>query len=442
VKVTHKLPILQTGMKVNRTHVFIAISSCALVLLLIFQINWVRRTAAMKEQLFNEKANMVLSRTTEAIEADQQLKVSIDQIMKESRQDESLLRLDEESRSRIEDLLNNFMSYYNFHPDFSFELAKILPPSSAPTPYQLGYQTTTPLDQQACYDNYLIQMANKNGWELKLAFPNKEAFLSSEMTMPFITSILLIIIVLFLFLKTTLSLLKEKRISEHTTDFLNNMTHEFKTPLTNIGLAGKMITKSPSFPNEEKVKHYSEIILEENEKLKLQVEHVLSMTALERGEIPVVMANVDLHQLIRDCAKNMSLQISNKEGYLELKLTAEKSMINGDQSHLINTICNLIDNAIKYSGDNLRIEIESFNNDNNLIIQISDNGIGIDKLHLKNIFTKFFRVPTGNVHDVKGFGLGLAYVKKIINLHHGSIEVQSQKGKGTIFKIILPNVEG
>lgn len=429
-------------MKVNRTYLFIAISSCALVLLLVFQVNWVRRTVAMKEQLFNEKANMVLSRTTEAIEADQQLRESIDLALTKSKQSHAQLNLSAATKIRIKDLLNNYMSYYNFHPEFSFEIEEIKSASFQSVSNLPGYKTNLPNEEQACYDNYLVQMANKNGWELKLRFPNKDEFLSSEMTMPFITTIALILIVLFLFLKTTFSLLREKRLSEHTTDFLNNMTHEFKTPLTNIGLAGKMITKSPASSNEDKVKHYSEIILEENEKLKLQVEHVLSMTALERGEIPLSMAKIDLHQLIRNCTKNMSLQVSAKDGLLELNLTAEHAFVNGDQTHLANTICNLIDNAIKYSGENLKIVIESFNSDKNLIIQISDHGIGIDKLHLKNIFTKFFRVPTGNVHDVKGFGLGLAYVKKIIQLHNGSIEVQSQKGKGSTFKIILPNVEG
>ena len=233
--------------------------------------------------------------------------------------------------------------------------------------------------------------------------------------------------------------MKEKKISEHTTDFLNNMTHEFKTPLTNIALAGKMIIKDPAVNPEDKIKHYSEIILEENEKLRLQVEQVLSMTALERGEIPLQKTELDFHELIHESLKYISIQIENKQGNIKLNLDAERPVVMGDRTHLTNALCNLVDNAIKYSREKPELTIQTSNTGQNLIVVISDEGIGIEKEYQKKVFDKFFRVPTGDVHDVKGFGLGLAYIKKIVELHGGTIELQSEKGKGTTFTITFPN---
>jgi len=218
------------------------------------------------------------------------------------------------------------------------------------------------------------------------------------------------------------------------------MTHEFKTPLTNIALAGKMMVKDATIRHDDKTKHYSGIILEENEKLRLQVEQVLSMTALERGEIPVRKEVLDFHQLITDSLKYISIQIENRQGQLKLNMKANNFMIMGDKTHLTNAVCNLIDNAIKYSPENPAITIDTFNSGNNLIVVIADKGVGIDKEYQKKVFDKFFRVPTGDVHDVKGFGLGLAYIKKIIEMHGGTIGLQSEKGNGSTFTITLPNV--
>jgi two-component system phosphate regulon sensor histidine kinase PhoR len=278
-----------------------------------------------------------------------------------------------------------------------------------------------------------------NGLQLKLILPTKKQFILAEMGSMFISSVVLILIVLILFWRTILSLLKEKKISEHTTEFLNNMTHEFKTPLTNIALASKMMLKEESIASNSKLQHYSEIILSENDKLSKQVEQVLGMTALERGEIPLHKSTVNLHDLINDMLKCMSVQIENKNGRVELALNASNPVITADRTHLLNALYNLIDNAIKYSDEVLNIRIETSTHDNILQLKISDVGIGIDKEHQSKIFDKFYRIPTGNIHNVKGFGLGLAYVQKIIELHQASLEMQSKLGQGTTFIIKFKN---
>ena len=405
-------------MRPDRTTIFIFVSSVALLIVLIIQVNWIYTTAKIKEEIFNDKANLVLSKTAQALSTDTAA----------CRNMEECLGKDEIHKT--DSLFNSSMNFYNFHIDYAFEVKK---PEGNEQVSESGLKNNV-------YKKRLEEEATKNGLELNMILPGKKQFLLQEMGLLFITSVILIIIVLVLFWRTIMSLIREKKISEHTTDFLNNMTHEFKTPLTNIALAGKMIGKESSSGNEEKIKHYSGIILEENEKLRLQVEQVLSMTALERGEIPVRKEELDLHELIEHTIKSISIQIENLKGELTLNLKAEHAVIMGDKSHLTNAINNLIDNAIKYSKDRPKITVQTFNSGQNIIVTVSDSGIGIDKEYQKKVFDKFFRVPTGNVHDVKGFGLGLAYIKKIIELHNGTIVLQSESGRGTTFAITFPNV--
>ena len=414
-------------MKLNRTYLFIAISSLALLIVLIIQVNWILETAKIKEELFNEKASMVLARTTEALVSDTIIRKNME------------TRLGNNETRKIDSLLNFYMTFYNIHIAYYFEVKPGGAPVISAKKDSIGKGIFLPSQAAGCYQQCLPQNPGTGAMELKLVFPDKEQFIREEMGIPFITSVILILVVLVMLWRTTVSLMKEKEISEHTTDFLNNMTHEFKTPLTNIALAGKMITKDSTLKQEDKIKHYSGIILEENEKLRLQVEQVLSMTALERGEIPLQKTELDFHQLIQECLKCISIQIEHKQGNIKLNLDAERFVVMGDKTHLTNALCNLIDNAIKYSKENPELSIQTFNSGDTLIVEVSDKGIGIEEKYRGKVFDKFFRVPTGNVHDVKGFGLGLAYVKKIVELHGGTIELESEE-EGTTFTITLPHV--
>jgi two-component system phosphate regulon sensor histidine kinase PhoR len=417
-------------MKPNRTNIFIAVSSVALIIVLIIQVNWILQTARIKEDLFNERANMVLSRTAEVLSSDKETCKKI----------EACVELDAPTLGRaetykIDSLLKHYMDLYKIHIDYTFKIIKpVITTQSQSSLTSVFYPDRPHINKRG-----FREVFSENGLELNIVFPEKSQFIIAEMGTLFISSVILILIVLVLFWRTVVSLIKEKEISEHTTDFLNNMTHEFKTPLTNIALAGKMISKDPTLKQEDRIKHYSGIILEENDKLKLQVEQVLSMTALERGEIPLQKTELDLHQLIHDSLKCISVQIENQQGNIKLRLEAGNTVVMGDKSHLTNTLCNLIDNAIKYSYEKPELTIQTFNSDQKFVVVVSDKGIGISKAYQQKVFEKFFRVPTGNIHDVKGFGLGLAYVKKIIELHKGSIELRSEKGNGTSFIITLPN---
>lgn len=409
-------------MKLSRTYLFIIISSIALLTVLIIQVHWILQTAKMKEQLFNEKANIVLSKTADAISTDMGVFKSMQ------------IPVGKSEVQKVDSLFRKYMKLYNIRIDYFFELT--------PTTYDMnniiGWKAGFNSGQPGCYEACIGGDASDKGMLLKLVFPDEKQFIMAEMGTPFITSVILIIVVLVLSWRTIFSLLKEKKIAEHTTDFLNNMTHEFKTPLTNIALAGKMMVREANISQDEKVKHYSAIILDENEKLKQQVEQVLSMAALERDEIPIRKTELDFHQLIRDSLKRSNLQIENTQGSVKLKLEAKQFVIMGDKTNLANAFCNLIDNAIKYAKEMPELSICTFDNARQLIITVTDNGIGIEKEYQRKVFDKFFRIPTGNVHDVKGFGIGLAYVRKIIELHGGTIELKSEMGEGTTFTIKLP----
>ena len=367
---------------------------------------------------------MVLSKTTDALLLDKETCQNLeDSVGKNDIQ-------------KIDKIFKKYMDFYNFHIDYTFEV-KQHPDRVAFKQFLESQESPT---QPACYQKNLEYAANKSGIELKLLFPEKKEFILAEMEPLFISSVVLILIVLFLFWRTVLSLMNEKRISEHTTDFLNNMTHEFKTPLTNIALAGKMIIKDSCIKDEDKIKYYSAIILDENEKLALQVEQMLTMVELEKGETPLNKTTINVHEIIYNATKNISIQIENKLGSITLNLDASHPLIHGDKTHISHAISNLIDNAIKYSLDKPELVITTVNSEKFLIISITDKGVGISNENQKKIFDKYFRVPTGNVHDVKGFGLGLSYVKKIVELHDGTINVKSELKKGSLFTITLPNV--
>jgi two-component system phosphate regulon sensor histidine kinase PhoR len=409
-------------MKKDRHFLFIAFSAIALAVLLGIQITWLFKTAEAKEELFNEKANMVLSRTAQELCADKQTceKMSMCCVQEEGK--DCKLELGKSEARKIDSLLNYFMGFYNFHIEYSYEVVQ---------GGKHGRKHGNSEQSKNIFKKRLEEIAFRNGLELKLILPQRKTFIVQEMGLLFLSSILIILLVFWLFIQTIRALVHEKKLAQRTTDFLNNMTHEFKTPLTNISLAGKLLLRDNNIKEPDKIRHYSSIILAENEKLRLQVEQVLSMTALEKGEIPLDMQRVNMHDLIQNAVKCISVQTENLQGSLDSHFLAKEVFVRGDRNHLSNVVCNLLDNAIKYSNGEPKITIETENVGDNFVCKITDEGIGIEAAMQEKVFEKYFRVPTGNIHDVKGFGLGLAYVKKMIEMHGGAIEVRSDLGKGT-----------
>lgn len=270
-------------------------------------------------------------------------------------------------------------------------------------------------------------------------FPYKEDRLlaqSSAISDTYIWSTILIAIVLVVFFLSLITILKQKRLSEVKTDFINNMTHELKTPIATIALSSEVLKKGDVDP--ERLSRYAHIISTENARLESQVERVLQLAKLENGKIELKEELFDLHELIKKASITFKLSIEQLNGTLTFDLKANAVKIYADKVHITNILYNLLDNAVKYSIDEPEIKIETDNFNNGIMVIIHDKGKGMSKEQAKQIFEKFYRVPTGSVHDVKGFGLGLFYVKEIIKAHKGKINVTSEINKGSSFQFWLP----
>jgi two-component system, OmpR family, phosphate regulon sensor histidine kinase PhoR len=245
-------------------------------------------------------------------------------------------------------------------------------------------------------------------------------------------------VIITAFILTIRTMLNQKKLSEIKSDFINNMTHELKTPLATISLAIDAIGNEKVMDNRDKIRYFSGIIKEENKRMNKQVESILQSALLEKNEIGLNLQVTDVHDMISRTVENLQLQLDSKQGHAELRLDAINPIIMADDVHFSNLIFNLLDNAIKYSKENLEVIISTHNTRKSLIITIADNGIGMSRDTISRIFEKFYRAHTGNVHNVKGFGLGLSYVKAIVDAHKGKIKVESTMGKGSKFTLEFP----
>ncbi len=277
---------------------------------------------------------------------------------------------------------------------------------------------------------------------LSVHFPGKSDYLLSKIWVTMSSSGALILIILLCFGYAIYTIVRQKNLSEMRSDFINNMTHEFKTPIATIGLAAEALQDKAIAQVDTMRDRYIGVIGEENRRLGSQVEKVLQMSLIDKNELKLTIEDVDLHELITTAVSRISIQIENSHGSIQTVLNATESIVRADVSHLLNVILNLLDNAIKYSEDGPNILVRTQKTGNYIMFSIKDHGVGMSKEEVKHIFQRFYRVPTGNLHNVKGFGLGLAYVKSIVEMLDGSIDVESELNNGTNFIIKLPLSDG
>ena len=273
---------------------------------------------------------------------------------------------------------------------------------------------------------------------LAIYFPSKASIVWGNVWKNLLGTILFTGIILFCFAYTVMVVFRQKKISEMKGDFINNMTHEFKTPIATISLAADSITSPRVINNTEKVQRFANIIKQENKRMNKQVEKVLQMARIDKRNFNLKMSEVNLHHTIQTAVENISLQVEKKEGTVTTDLKANRYTVEGDVTHISNVINNLLDNANKYSPEKPEISVHTKNVRGGVQVIIKDKGIGMTKEARKHIFDKFYRVHTGNLHDVKGFGLGLSYVKAMMMAHKGSIHVKSDLGKGSSFILYFP----
>lgn len=273
---------------------------------------------------------------------------------------------------------------------------------------------------------------------LSVYFPKHKTYLFKTLWLMLLASALIIIFLSLSFYYTISTINRQKKLSVIKNDFISNMTHEFKTPISTISLASEMLNDKSISKTPEKIERFVKMIRDENKRLSVLVESILQTSILDKGNFKLKYELLNIHEIIDLAIQNIQIQIDQKNGILTHHFLATQPLFNGDKVHITNIVYNLLDNAIKYSKEKPEIDIKTENYNNGIIFSVRDNGIGISKENIKKIFDKFYRIPTGNVHNIKGFGLGLSYVKAIVEKHGGHIQVDSELNKGSVFKLFLP----
>ncbi|MFV0530367.1 MAG: sensor histidine kinase [Flavobacteriales bacterium] len=332
----------------------------------------------------------------------------------------------------IDSILKKELKYYNISAEYEFA---ILRKDSTLTQIATKNFKT---NNKTYYSSLFFGLNDETAFIISIYFPKRDSVIKGPIFGQFILAALLISIVISVFGVSLYYMMKQRKISEIKTDFVNNMTHEFKTPIATINVAVDAL-KSPRVLNDEqKVKHYANLIKQENKRLNSHVEMVLRISRLEKNQMDLNIQKINLNEVVRDAVDHIRLIVEDRSGTIFEKYPKNQLMIQADAFHLGNVILNVLDNANKYSPGSPKISVEVFEKTHYACVQIKDEGMGMSKAVQKRIFDQFYREETGNIHNIKGHGLGLAYLKKIINLHKGMIEVQSEKEKGSKFVIKIP----
>lgn len=388
---------------------------------------WVKNTWDVKEQEFHEKVNIALLKVADGFEKLGKPMPAYD-LIKQVYSNYYVVNVNDViNANTLEYLLQRELEAVGLAVDFEYGIYDCVTNQMVYGNY-INY-TSEPDKKQVVksdlptYDEYIYYFG--------LRFPNRRSLIISNMPLATIFSVILFITVFF-FSYSIFVILRQKRLSEMQKDFINNMTHEFKTPISTIRISADVFLNHPNIKGDKRLIQYANIIKEQNQRLNHQVEKVLQLARVERENFKLNLENIDLHLLLHGILNSNALKINKKRGSLERRLEATRSVVPADKVHLTNILHNLLDNALKYCKDIPQITVETRNLPNKkLELLVKDKGIGIPKEHQQKVFKKFYRVPTGNVHNVKGFGLGLFYIKNICEAHGWKLHLKSEVGEGT-----------
>jgi len=411
----------------NTIRLLVLLGTLSITGIIAVQAYWVKRAFDLKEQQFRQTVMISLRNVANRIST----------LYKLSKFDNPVTQLSSDyyvanlrvplDADVLEHYLKEEFKKQNLNTPFEYgiydcESEKIVYGSYIDSDFETSTVSTKPLLKTDKYLNYF-----------GVRFPSKTSYLASKLDIWLISSLITLIVTVF-FGYAMFVILRQKRLSEVQRDFVNNMTHEFQTPISTIRIATDVLSQPKIMEQPERLKKYVQIIRQENNRLKTQVETVLNTARLERGKMQLDIQLQELHSLINEVTEGVQAEL---EDCLKIELNATKSSIYADRTQLVSLIRNLLENAIKYSPKPPRITIRTENTDDSLMFSVIDNGIGIPKESVEKIFKKFYRVPTGNLHNVKGFGLGLSYVSEIIKAHKWQIKVESEVGQGSTFKVIM-----
>ncbi len=335
----------------------------------------------------------------------------------------------------IYDVLKKELGENNIPLDFEYGIFRG-EELSFPKPVTDSLEVANTIFQAQLYPNDIFQKDIK----LAVVFPERDSFIYRSLNWLLIASFLFSLIILMTFALSIFYIIRQKKISEMKSDFINNMTHEFKTPIATISVATDSITNQKVLGDPERIKYFAGMIKKENIRMNRQVEDILTIARLDKKDFEFHWETIDVHDLISDAVQGIKLQVEKRGGKIELDLKAINSMVTTDRIHCTNVVYNLIDNANKYSGDAPEITVSTINQQKGVVVSVADKGIGMSKAVQVKIFERFYRQTSGNIHNVKGFGLGLSYVKAVLEANRGTISVSSEPGKGSKFDVFLPFV--
>lgn len=397
------------------------------------QVYWFNKAFNTEEELFNREVNTALFNVaTKFFEISEAAIPSNNPIKQLSTNYYVVMINNEIDANLLEFLLKSEFENRSIEADFEYGIYDC---TSDKMVYGNYVSFEPGVNQQ---QTHVLPKWENQSYYFGVQFPNKASIITDRMSIWIFSSAVLVLVIIF-FLYSLFIILKQRRLSEIQKDFINNMTHEFKTPISTIALSAEVLRDPKIIDQPARLLNYSDIIKRENLRLKSQVERVLQMAGMDNDELILRRDKISMHQLIVEAVEGIGAGIENWQEKIELQLTAATDEVEVDKLHMTNVIYNLIDNALKYCDGSPQIQISSRNEEGKIIIEVKDNGIGISREHQKKIFDKFYRVSTGNRHDVKGFGLGLSYVKQVLKAHKGAIEIQSEFEKGSTFKFWLKN---
>lgn len=411
--------------------IVIALAIISLGIVIAGQVFWVRKAYALQEEQFNRRAFVAISEVVQTIRIMNRDSAATEPVRQVSNNYFIANINDTPQPYLLENLLKSEFQRSQLLEDFEYGIYDCFNDSivfGSKISFKPGIERTQ------AKQIHKIENFEPDGHYFGVVFPNKSSFILQQLDFWMYSSIVILLIVLF-FSYTVHVMLKQKRLSEIRTDFVNNMTHELKTPISTIGLSADAIQGALSNADTERVRSYVDIIKNENSRLKSQVERVLQIASLSPKKVALQNQEIDFHSLLQSAAQTFRMQLQDDDGSITTTFQAQHFRIKGDSVHITNVVYNLIDNAVKYTSITPHIQIRTTWKSGWLRIEFEDNGIGIERANQKMIFEKFYRVPTGNLHSVRGYGLGLFYVKTIVEAHKGKIHLASELGKGSTFVI-------
>lgn len=397
--------------------------------LLFTQVRWIVYSIKFQEKVFQKSVTLALDQTISNLTENKRICSVMQQCI-----ERDTIKLEVQLTSsgvweKIHDAINEELKSYDIDLEYDLFILK--------TDSNSLKSIENKIKGGKYYSQELREIIGQTGYELVVQFPSRTKFFLEKAGLMFLASVVLIFL-LMLSLSYLLRLYRrELRIAEHTKELLNNVSHEFKTPLSSIALASNLIRKK-RYTDEAKLSNYADLIFKENKKLQHLVESLLHLAAIERDEFDYTKEKLNLHDIIEDGISTVEMILAENNGTIITNFEALNSEVIADKIHVANVIVNLLSNAIKYSKAAPIIEINTKNIEGEILMEVKDNGIGIPVKYQKFIFQKYYRIPTGDIHNIKGFGIGLAYVRKVVEAHNGDVSVESEVNNGSVFKICLP----